>query len=170
MGYEEYFDYIERAKTTGKYVIFAIDGEHFSRANNYALFYEKTSSLMKEMTKIFLSMEREDKILVRDENMILNIENSNESIWGRTWNPFFTAGDFVGFYFYRDKMDAETFKKVFYEACKITNNNFKYHLSSAYYETNSRVGGGRQLWCGYAFQYLANCKETRTELLNNKKR
>ena len=105
---------------------------------------------MKEMKNIFLSMETEDFILVRDKHMTVSDNTmSQESIWPKSWNPFFTSGDFMAFYFYTDKMNIDTFKKVFYEASNKINNEFNYHLAYLKYETNDRTKGSSLLWCGY---------------------
>ena len=42
MAYEEYLDYISRAKTTGKYILYTLDGVGESRKNSPELFVFKT--------------------------------------------------------------------------------------------------------------------------------
>ena len=173
MGYEEYNDLIERAQIDGKYIVIAIDGEHESRRKNYGLFIEQSLALMKEMKNIFLNMEKDEMILARDDNMVVSeYPLPQKMIWPVSWNPFFTSGDLIAFYFYSDKMNIDTFKKVFYEASKKINNEFNYHLSYMKYETNDRIKGSSLLWCGYALQCLNCDKSLRKEILyakNNKR-
>jgi len=169
MGYEEYKDLIKRAQKGGKYIIFSLDGEDTSRKGRHAVFIEKSIALMKEMRDIFLEMENGEDILVRDENVIINDFNfPQDIIWPKQWNPFFTAGDFIAFYFHSSKMDEETFKKAFYQASKKVDNDFKYHLAYLKYETNNRVEGSSLLWGGYALQCLNIEKSLRKEILQTK--
>lgn len=168
MAYEEYLDYIARAKNTGKYVLYTLDGEGISRKDNPQLFVFKTNELIGEMTRLFLCLEKDENILVRDSNIMLN-EKLNYMAEGFRCNnnPNLVNGDLVSFYFYKDMIDIETFIKVFNMACKNVKNNFRYHLAIQEYETNDYSKGSDLLWVGYAQQYLNNNKKERIKVLNS---
>ena len=167
MAYEEYLDFIARAKKTGKYVLYTLDGEGSSRRTDPELFVFKTNQLIGEMTRLFLCAERDGHILVRDEIIVLN-EKLNYLAKGFRCNnnPNHTNGDFISFYFHKDMINIELFEKVFYMASKAVNNNFKYHLAIQEYETNDYTQGSELLWVGYAQQYLNDNKKERIKVLN----
>ena len=168
MAYEEYLDYISRAKTTGKYILYTLDGVGESRKNSPELFVFKTNQLIGEMTRLFLCLEKENHILVRDTYIMLN-EKLNYMAEGFRCNnnPNLVNGDLISFYFYKDMINIETFEKVFNTACKNVGNNFKYHLAIQEYETNDYSKGSELLWVGYAQQYLNNNKKVRIKVLNS---
>ena len=169
MAYEEYLDYIKRAKTQGKYVLYTLDGVKDSRNNNPELFIFKSNQLMGEMTRLFLCSERcDNEILVRDNIILLN-EKLNYMADGFRCNnnPNLVNGDLISFYFYKDSITPEMFEKVFNIAAKAVNNDFKYHLAIQEYETNDYTKGSQLLWVGYAQQYLNENKKERIKVLNS---
>lgn len=170
MAYEEYLDLIKRSKTTGKYVIYSLDGKGDSRKDNPKLFIEKSFELMDEMTKIFFELENSKQILVRDDIIKINFDptNYNKNEFACNYNPNLVNGDLISFYFYKDSIDIKTFIKIFDKASKNINNNFEYHLAIQEYETNDYLKASKLLWVGYAQQYLNNNKSQRIALLNSK--
>ena len=169
MAYEEYIDFILRSKTTGKYILYSLDGKGDSRKNNPRLFIEKSFELMKEMTRLFFKLNNENP-LVNDNPIKINLDPENADIKGFAceYNPNLVNGDLISFYFYKDKINDDLFINIFNIACKNINNNFEYHLAIQEYETNEYSKASELLWVGYAQQYLNSNKSKRIAILNNK--
>lgn len=168
MAYEEYLDYIERAKKEGQYVLYTLDGDGKSRSKDPELFIFKTLQLMGEMTRLFMCFEKGSNGLVRDEFISLNEKlNYPNKGFRCNNNPNLVNGDLVSFYFHRENISLELFEKVFYMACKNVNNDYKYHLAIQEYETNDYSKGSELLWVGYAQQYLNDNKKARIKDLNS---
>lgn len=168
MAWEEYIDLIEKAnKKDTKYVLYSLDGVHADRESNHKDFLVNSHILMRKMTEIFLNMD--ENILVNERPICIDKSaNGMEGLITYYNNPNFTHGDLISFYFYREKISDELFKKVFSEAYEYTSKQFRYHLSKCNYETNNYASGNRLLYVGYALGYINDCKDIRKEILGNK--
>ena len=170
MSYVEYEDLYKKAQNKKTdFVIYTLDIKESQKCNIKDK--EKSIKLMFKVAKVFecLELKFNKKFLVKNEYITHAKEYKDYKLKNQFlcyYNPNFSSGDFISFYFYSENINKELFFKVVQKIIKNQNNNLTYHFASLNYETNDYVKANTKYWVGYAQQKLINEKNLRSFDLN----